>query len=132
VARIPVLVEGADPGTRVPRALAVRDHLLVDVRLVDDHDPSRLFAYEVTARDLHLRGLAAPGDRIVFRRGGAVAPDRICAVRAASGVVLSPVLVNGRSMFLLTSDGRFEPLSRPGGAKGEGTIAGTQLLLIRR
>ena len=58
-------------------------------RLVADLAPERLFAYEVTLPAMkHLRGLASPGDRIVFHRGGRVGPDRICAVRTPDGIVL--------------------------------------------
>lgn len=130
ILRVPVLAEGADPGRTVPSPLAVRDRLLVDRRLVDDHGAERLFAYDVTATNgKHLRGLARPGDRIVFRRGGRVAADRICAVRTPAGIVLSRVLVKGRSFVLLPGEGEREPLeleALPGG------IAGTHVLLIRR
>ena len=86
ILRIPVLAEGADPGKIAPSPLAIRDRLIVDSRLLVDHDPERLFAYDVTPAAMkHLRGVASPGDRIVFRRGGRVAPDRVCAVRTPDG-----------------------------------------------
>jgi hypothetical protein len=133
--RIPVLVEGADPGRMMPSPLAVCDTLLVDPELVHDHDPSRLFAYEVTMREMrYLRGIAAPGDRIVFRRGGPVRPDRVCAVRTPWGIVLSRVRFKGRSLLLLPGAGR-----RGVDAVGvddlralRGIIAGTHVLLIQR
>src|SRR5512135_165677 len=102
VVTIPVLADGADPGRTVPSPMAVRDRLVVDRRLVDEYGPDRLFAYDVSSRDMgFLRGLASPGDRIVFRRGGRIAPDRICAVRTRSGVVLARVEFRGHSLLLL-------------------------------
>ena len=71
---------------RSRRPAPVADRLLLDRRLLEGHDARRLFAYEVTpAATRHLRGVAAPGDRIVFQRLGAVTPDRICAIRTGEG-----------------------------------------------
>ena len=100
-----------------------------------DHDPERLFAYDVTLAAMkHLRGVASPGDRIVFRRGGRVAPDRICAVRTPEGVVLARVLFKGRSLLLLPGEGErdFESVEVDGLKALPGIIAGTHVLLIRR
>jgi len=133
--RVPVLVDGADPGKTAPSPLAIRDRLLVDRRLVADHAPERLFAYDVTLAAMkHLRGLASPGDRIVLRRGGRVAPDRICAVRAPDGIVLARVLFKGRSLLLLPGEGEgdFESVEVDGLKALPGIIAGTHVLLIRR
>lgn len=135
ILRVPVLAEGKDPGRTVPAPLAVRDRLLVDRRLVGDHDAERLFAYDVTpANARRLRGLASPGDRIVFRRGGRVAPDRICAVRTPAGIVLSRVRVKGRTLLLVPGEG--EHGLEPGEAEDvealPGAVAGTHVLLIRR
>jgi len=132
---VPVLADGADPGRTLPSPLAIRDRLLVDRRLVADHSPERLFAYEVTLPAMkHLRGLVSPGDRIVFQRGGRVAPDRICAVRTPGGIVLSRVLFKGRSLFLLP--GEVERKLASADTEGlkalPGVIAGTHVLLIRR
>ena len=103
---VPVLASGADPGRTIPSALAIRDRLLVDRSLVDEHAPERLFAYEVTRRDMrHLKGLAEPGDHIVFRRGGRATEDRICAVRTPRGVVLSRVLIVGDAVVLRPATG---------------------------
>jgi len=126
VLRIPVLVPGADPGKLAPSPLAVQDRLVVDRRLVVDHAPERLFAYDVTLPAMkHLRGLASPGDRIVFQRGGRVSADRICAVRTPDGIVLARVLFKGRSLLLLPGEGeRVKALP--------GVIAGTHVLLLRR
>ncbi len=133
--RIPVLADGADPGRTVPSPLSVRDRLLVDRRLVADHSPERLFAYEVTLPAMkHLRGLASPGDRIIFQRGGRAGPDRICAVRTSEGIVLSRVLFKGRSLLLLPGEGEqdFASLDVEGVKALPGVIAGTHVLLIRR
>jgi transcriptional regulator with XRE-family HTH domain len=133
--RIPVLADGADPGRTVPSPLSVRDRLLVDRRLVADHSPERLYAYEVTVPSMkHLRGLASPGDRIVFQRGGRVGPDRICAVRTPAGIVLSRVLFKGRSLLLLPGEGEsdFASVDVEGVKALPGVIAGTHVLLIRR
>jgi hypothetical protein len=133
--RIPVLADGADPGRTVPSPLAIRDRLLVDRRLVADHPPERLFAYEVTLPAMkHLRGLASPGDRIVFQRGGRVAPDRICVVRAPEGIVLARVLFKERSLLLLPGEGErdFASVDVEGLKALPGVIAGTHVLLIRR
>jgi transcriptional regulator with XRE-family HTH domain len=126
VLRIPVLVPGADPGKLAPSPLAVQDRLVVDRRLVVDHAPERLFAYDVTLPAMkHLRGLASPGDRIVFQRGGRVSADRICAVRTPDGIVLARVLFKGRSLLLLPGESeRVKALP--------GVIAGTHVLLLRR
>ncbi|HSD67223.1 MAG TPA: hypothetical protein VLF95_11010 [Vicinamibacteria bacterium] len=135
VLRVPVLADGADPGRAHPSPLAVRDRLLVDRRLVADHPPERLFACEVTLPAMrHLRGLASPGDRIVFRRGGRVGPDRICAVRTPGGLVLSRVLFKGRVLLLLPGEGErnFESVEVKGLKALPGVIAGTHVLLIRR
>jgi len=132
---VPVLAPGADPGKTVPSPLAIQDRLLVDRRLVADHAPERLFAYDVTLPAMkHLRGVASPGDRIVFRRGGRVAPDRICAVRTPEGIVLARVLFKGRSLLLLPGDGErdFESVEVDGLKALPGVIAGTHVLLIRR
>src|SRR5512143_2181772 len=90
VVAVPVLAEGADPADL--ERVRSRDKLLLDRRLLGGHEPGQLFACEVPASAAgHLRGVAAPGDRVVFRRGGPVAPDRICAVRTGRGLVLSRV-----------------------------------------
>jgi transcriptional regulator with XRE-family HTH domain len=135
VLRVPVLAERADPGRIAPSPLAVESHLLVDGRLVADHPLERLFAYEVTARDMkHLRGVAAPGDRIVFRRGGRVSADRVCAVRTPAGILLSRVLFKGRSLLLLPGEGEpdFDSVEVEGLRALPGIIAGTHVLLLRR
>ena len=135
ILRVPVLVEGADPGKTAPSPLAIRDRLLVDRRLVADHAPERLFAYDVTLASMkHLRGVASPGDRIVFRRGGRVAPDRICAVRSPDGIVLARFLFKERSLLLLPGigEGDFESVEIDGLTALPGIIAGTHVLLIRR
>ena len=134
ILRVPVLAEGADPGRTAPSPLAVRDRLLVDRRLVGDHGPERLFAYDVTTANMkHLRGVAAPGDRVVFRRGGRVTPDRICAVRTPAGIVLARVAVEGRALLLLPGEGEHHVESvEVDDAGAPGVVAGTQVLLIRR
>lgn len=135
IARVPVLRDGADPGRLAPSPATIRDRLLVDRRLVQDHDPKRLFAYDVTEQAMaHLRGVANPGDRIVFRRGGRVEPDRICAVRTGHGVVLSRVLLKGRSLLLLPGDGEsdFESVDLERQRGQPSAIAGTHVLLIRQ
>ncbi len=135
ILRVPVLAVGADPGKLAPSPLAIQDRLLVDRRLVADHAPERLFAYEVTLPTMkHLRGLASPGDRIVFQRGGRVGPDRICAVRTADGIVLARVLFKGRSLLLLPGEGErhFASVDVENLKALPGVIAGTHVLLIRR
>ena len=135
VLRIPVLAVGADPGKLAPSPLAIQDRLLVDRRLVADHAPERLFAYEVTLPTMkHLRGLASPGDRIVFQRGGRVSPDRICAVRTPDGIVLARVLFKGRSLLLLPGDGErdFASVEVEGLKALPGVIAGSHVLVIQR
>ncbi len=115
--------------------MAIRDRLVIDGRLVEDYDPDRLFAYDVSSRHLDfLRGVAAAGDRIVFRRGGRVAPDRICAVRAQAGVILARVAFEGHALVLLPGEGVHgrEPLRLENMAGLPGVIAGTHVLLIRR
>lgn len=135
VLRIPVLAPGADPGKLAPSPLAIQDRLVVDRRLVADHAPERLFAYDVTLPAMkHLRGLASPGDRIVFLRGGRVSADRICAVRTPDGIVLARVLFKGRSLLLLPGEGErdFESVDVEGLKALPGVVAGTHVLLLRR
>jgi hypothetical protein len=133
--RVPVLAPGADPGRTGPSPLAIQDRLVVDRRLVADHAPERLFAYDVSLPAMkHLRGLASPGDRIVFLRGGRVAADRICAVRTPEGIVLARVLFKGSSLLLLPGEGErdFDSVEVDGLKALPGIIAGTHVLLIRR
>jgi hypothetical protein len=135
IVSVPVLADGADPGRTVPSPLAIRDRLVVDRRLVEDYDPDRLFAYDVSRRDMDfLRGLASPGDRIVFRRGGRIAPGRICAVRTRSGVVLARVEFRGHSLVLLPGERtrNVAPLELENVRGLTGVVAGTHVLLIRR
>jgi hypothetical protein len=131
VVRVPLLGEGADPD----RSSAIHDHLLVDGRLLDGHERRALFAYEVTPEAMkHLRGVAAPGDLIVFRAGGPLVPDRICAVRTGHGIVLARVLFKDPSLLLLPGEGQteFEAVDLPDATAVQSAIAGTHLLLIRR
>jgi transcriptional regulator with XRE-family HTH domain len=133
--RVPVLSERADPDQLETLSSAAQDHLLLDRRLVDEEEPDALFAYSVTPRAMkHLRGVAAPGDQIVLRRTGRVAPDRICAVRTGQGVVLARILFKDRSVLLLPGEGErdFEAVEVPGPEALSDVIAGTHVLLIRR
>jgi hypothetical protein len=136
VVAVPVLAEGVDPGELERPRSRTADRLLLDRRLLGGHHEAReLFACEVPASATgHLRGLAAPGDRVVFRRGGAVVPDRICAVRTGRGVVLSRVLVQERSLLLLPGEGEtaFESVELGDGRELPDVVAGTHVLLIRR
>ncbi len=132
---IPVLANGADPGRTMPSPMAICDRLVIDRRLVEDYGPDRLFAYDVSTRDMDfLRGFAAPGDRIVFRRGGHITPDRICAVRTRAGIVLARVEFRGQSLVLLPGQGKRakEPLELENVQGLPGVVAGTHVLLIRR
>jgi transcriptional regulator with XRE-family HTH domain len=136
VVAIPVLAAGADPAALdAGRARPAEDQLLLDRRLVDGHDPQQLFAYEVTpAATPHLRGVAAPGDRVVFQRRGTVTPDRICAIRTGRGIVLSRALVKEGSVLLLPGDGEvdFESVGLPDPRRLSDVVVGTHVLLIRR
>ena len=82
----------------------------------------------------HLRGVAQPGDRIVFERAARIAPDRICAVRHGAGLLLSRVLTSGRSLLLLPGEGEsgFESIEMADEKAVGDLVAGTQVLLIRR
>lgn len=137
VVGVPVLPEGADPallGAPSP-ALATSDRLLVDRRLIAGDGTDRLFAYSVTPRAMkHLRGVAAPGDLLVFGSGDRLAPDRVCAVRTGQAIVLSRVLLKGASLLLLPGEGEsdFESVEVEGPEALPGLIAGTHVLLIRR
>lgn len=136
IVAVPVVPAGADPGAvEAGRARSAGDPLLLDRRLVGGHDAPQLFAYEVApGAEKHLRGVAAPGDRIVFRRGGSMAPDRVCAVRTREGVVLSRVLVQERSLLLLPGEGEtsFESVGLSEAGKLSDVVVGTHVLLIRR
>ena len=135
--QVPVLAEGADPGGLEPPATLpeTQDRLLLDRRLVAGHAPEEVFACEVTAGTMtHLRGVAAPGDRVVFARHGRITPDRICAVRTQAGLVLSRVLVDDRSLLLLPGEGEhgFSTVEVPDSKKLGDVIAGVHILLLRR
>ena len=136
IVAIPVLAAGIDPAAlEGPRSGPVEDQLLLDRRLVDGHDAQQLFAYEVgPGVTKHLRGVAAHGDRIVFRRHGPVTPDRICAIRTAQGIVLARVLVKEGALLLLPGEGEvdFESVKLPDPARLSDVVAGTHVLLIRR
>jgi transcriptional regulator with XRE-family HTH domain len=133
VVRVPVLGRGAEPQ---PGGLVAggREHILVDRRLLADEARGPYFAYEVTDADArHLRGVAGPGDRVVLQPGGAVSPDRICAVRTDGGIRLSRVLVSEGLLVLLPGDGEaeFDSVALP--AVGvSGVVVGTHVLLLRR
>jgi len=131
VVRVPVLRRDAAPGSSAsPPPL---EHLLLDRRLFGNATGA-LFAYEVTASDMrHLRGLAGPGDRVVLREGGLVAPDRICAVRTPPGVRLSRCLASEGRLLLLPGDGEagFESVLLPAGDDASNVVAGTHVLLLR-
>jgi transcriptional regulator with XRE-family HTH domain len=134
VVEIPVLAAGSDPVAAATRPRPI-DRLILDRRLVDGVDAGELFAYEVTpAATKHLRGVAAPGDRVVLRRRGAVTPDRICAIRTGRGIVLSRALVNEGSLLLLPGEGEvdFESVELEDPARVSDVVAGTHVLLIRR
>ena len=91
-----------------PRGLAPSTGSILDRRLVDGLD-AEFFAYKVTAAATkHLRGVAAPGDRVVLRRHGGVTPDRICAIRTERGIVLSRALVKEGSILLLPGEGEVD------------------------
>jgi hypothetical protein len=135
VVRVPVLADGADPGKTVPSAMAVRDRLVIDRSLLEDYHPDQLFAYDVTRDNMgFLRGLVSPGDRIVFRRGGRVSEDRICAVRTRDGIVLSRVRFDQHTLTLLPagSGSAGEPVRLEDVTGSAGLVAGTHVLLIRR
>jgi transcriptional regulator with XRE-family HTH domain len=136
VVAVPVVPAGTDPAAvEAGRARPSGDPLLLDHRLVGGHDAGSLFACEVApGAEKHLRGVAAPGDQVVFRRGGAVSPDRVCAVRTGAGLVLARVLVQERSLLLLPGEGEtsFESVSLPEAGKVSDVVVGTHVLLIRR
>ncbi len=134
IIRVPVLADGADPGKKIPSPMAIRDRLVIDRRLVEDHDPDRLFAYDITPANMgFLHGIASVGDRVVFRRGGRITPDRICAVRTERGIVLARVLFRERSLLLLPGQGQpeSEAVEIPDATGRRGVVAGTHVLLIR-
>jgi len=135
VVSVPELAAGADPDDMAdsgPRI--VRDRLMLDQRLLGARGADRLFAYEVIERDAkHLRGMASPGDRIVLCRDVELAPDRICAVRHAAGIVLTRVLIRDRSLLLLPGEGgvEFETIELPLAGDTDSVVVGSHVLLIR-
>ena len=135
VVAVPILPEGADPRDLDASRSRVRDRLLLDRRLLGGQQPGQLFACEVPASAAaRLHGVAAPGDRVVFRRSGEVKPDRICAIRTGQGVVLSRALVQDRTLLLLPGEGEtdFESLAVAEGRELSDVVVGTHVLLIRR
>ena len=137
VVSIPLLAPGADPARleAADGAGAVVDRLLLDRRLFGPAAKG-LFACDVAERDMkHLRGVAQPGDRIVFERPGrGPAPDRICAVRHPAGLRLSRVLASGRSLLLLPGEGEsgFDSLELRDDQAAADLVVATHVLLIRR
>jgi transcriptional regulator with XRE-family HTH domain len=136
VVSIPVLAEGVDPARLEAEASdrALVDTLLVDRRLLDASAPG-LFACDVTPRSMKfLRGVCEPGDRLVFQSRASLAPDRVCAVRGSAGLVLSRVLLNGRTLLLLPGEGEtgFEAVDVPDQAALARVVVGSHVLLIRR
>ena len=135
VVAVPVLAAGPTrPRSNASRG-PVEDRLLLDRRLLEGHDAQQLFAYEVTpGATKHLRGVAAPGDRIVFQRQGAVTPDRICAIRTGKGIVLARALVQEGALLLLPGEGEvdFESVGLREPGKLSDVVVGTHVLLIRR
>jgi hypothetical protein len=134
VVSIAVLATGADPAA-LEASRPVADRLFLDRRLLEGHDAQQLFAYEVTpAATKHLRGVAAPGDRIVFQRQGGVTPDRICAIRTGKGIVLARALVQAGALLLLPGEGEvdFESVGLREPGKLSDVVVGTHVLLIRR
>jgi hypothetical protein len=111
------------------------DSLLLDERLLEGCDPKRLFACVVAERDLeHLRGLAEPGDHVVFDRDGAAGPGRIAAVRTPEGLRLARVLHRGPTLLLLPGEGgdAFRTVTLPDPQDPSSALAGAHRLLIRR
>ena len=136
VVSIPLLAPGADPSCldRADAGAAVIDRLLLDRRFVAATSGA-LFAYEVTEREMaHLRGVAQPGDRIVFESGAAAGPDRICLVRHPAGLRLARVLASGRSLLLLPGEGEsgFESLELGDDQDVADRVVASHVLLIRR
>ena len=104
---VPVLAPGADPGrTHAVGPLAIRDRLLVERSLVDEHAPERLFAYEVTRATCDTCG-GWPSLETTSSSAAAGGPPRTgsapCARRA--GVVLSRVLIVGDAVVLRPATG---------------------------
>lgn len=129
---VPVLAPGEDP-RELMRDTRARDRLVLDRRLIGAHDEQELFACEVSAAMTRLRGIAAPGDRIVFRAGARPAADRIAAVRTGAGLVLARVLVKGPSLLLLPGEGEtdFDTIPLPRASSLGEILAGAHVLLIR-
>ena len=82
----------------------------------------------------HLRGVAQPGDLIVFQRDARIAPDRICAVRHGAGLQLRRVLANDHSLLLLPGEGEsgFESLELADEKAVADLVVGSHVLLVRR
>ena len=137
VVAVPLLAPGADPAglESEDASRTVVDRLLLDRRLFGP-TAKGLFACDVSERDMkHLRGVAQPGDRLVFERPArATAPDRICAVRRPAGLTLSRVLASGRSLLLLPGEGEsgFESLELRDDQAAADLVVASHVLLIRR
>lgn len=138
VVGVAVLGEGLDPDVALGTAqgtAATLDRLLLDARLLGGEGTDGFFAYEVTIRMMaHLRGIAAPGDLLVFRRGHRTGPDLVSAVRTRRGVVLARTLHKDGALVLLPGDGEssFETLPIENARALDDVIAGTHVLVLRR
>jgi len=138
VVGVAVLGEGLDPDVAPDRAqgtAATLDRLLFDTRLLAAEGTGGFFAYEVTIRMMgHLRGIAAPGDLLVFRHGYRPGPDLVCAVRTRNGVVLARTLYKDGALLLLPGDGEssFETMPVDSRRALDDAIVGTHVLVVRR
>jgi transcriptional regulator with XRE-family HTH domain len=138
IVSVAVLAEGLDPDVApnpAPGTAEAEDRLLLDARLFGAEETGGLFAYEVTHRMVgHLRGIAGPGDLLVFRRGYRPDPDLVAAVRTRAGVVLARTLYKDGSLLLLPGDGEpsFETMAVENAQALDGVIAGTHALVLRR
>ena len=133
---VPILFEGADPGEDSPHPSSVQDRLQLDQKLFASGAERNLFAYVISRESgEHVRGLASPGDFVVFRRRARrISPQRIHAVRVKGRVVLSRVLFKGSALLLLPpeQEGDFDVLEVGDEAGARRAIAGYSVLLIRR
>jgi len=134
--QVPVLFEGADPGADSPHPSSVQDRLHLDQKLFAGSGERKLFAYVVSRESgERVRGLASPGDYVVFRRRAArISPKRIHVVRVKGRLVLSRVLFKGSALLLLPpeSKGDFDVVDVGDEAGARRAIAGYSVLVIRR
>jgi len=144
VLAVPLLEAGADPARALTEGRGVVDLIRLDRRmLAEDRQAGELFALRPGDEAVRwVRSLIRPDDLVVLTTGvGKVRPGRIYAVRLGrgrprkrAGLVLSRLLVKGKTLLLVPSEGEtdIEVVELGPGEKPRDRIAGEVVATVRR